>query len=139
MKLKVEHIQAAFPVTVMALIGEIDASNYMTIVEKVADLYQSGTRNLLIDLSQVPFMASSGLVAFHRVVTTMRGESPAESEKWKPMRTIAQEMQNEAGQDTCCKFLNPRPRVAQTLQVTGFDKILAIYFDREEALASFAP
>lgn len=139
MKIEVETIQAPVTVTIISLIGELDASNYLTLVEKTADLYQNGTRNLLIDLSQVPFMASSGLVAFHRVALIMRKESPTEPEdQWNPMRAIAHEVQSESGHDRHCKLLNPQSRVAQTLQVTGFDKILAIYFDREEALASFS-
>ncbi len=138
MKIEVENIQAPLPITVISLVGELDASNYLALVEKVTDLYQNSTRNLLIDLSQVPFMASSGLVAFHRVALIMREESPIEPEgQWNPMRAIAHELENESGHDRHCKLLNPQSRVAQTLQVTGFDKILAVFFDRKEALASF--
>ena len=139
MEIEVATIQEIVPVTIISLIGELDASNYLTLVEKVSALYENGTRNLLIDLSQVPFMASSGLVAFHRVALIMREELPTEpQEQWNPMRVIAQEVQSERGPDRHCKLLNPQFRVAQTLQVTGFDKVLAVYFDRKEALASFA-
>ncbi len=138
MKIEVEFVQVPIPVTVIVPIGELDASNYTILVEKVSDLYQSGTRNLLIDLSRVPFMASSGLVAFHRVALIMREDSPIElQDQRNPMRAIAQEVQSKRGHDHHCKLLNPQARVAQTLQVTGFDKILAVYFDRKEALESF--
>ncbi len=139
MKIEVEFIQVPTPVTVISLIGELDASNYTILVEKASDLYQSGTRNLLIDLSQMPFMASSGLVAFHRVALIMREEYPTEPhEQWNPMQAIAHEVHSKSGHDHHCKLLNPQSRVTQTLQVTGFDKILAVYFDKKEALASFS-
>ena len=138
MQIEVEHITVPPPITIVSLFGELDASNYMTLVDKVAELYREGTRNLLIDLSEMPFMASSGLVAFHRVALIMREESPVEPEdQWNPMRAIANDMQNDSGHDRHCKLLNPQSRVAQTLQVTGFDKILAVYFDRETAINSF--
>jgi len=138
MDIEVEQIQTPLPITVLSLIGELDASNYLTLVGEVEALYQNGVRNLLIDLSRVPFMASSGLVAFHQVALIMRGESTAPpDEKWNPMRAIAHEVQSKSSQNHHCKLINPQPRVAQTLQVTGFDKILAVFFNREEAVASF--
>ncbi|MCA9921325.1 MAG: STAS domain-containing protein [Anaerolineales bacterium] len=138
MEMRVEHIQSETAVTILSLVGELDASNYLALVEKVAALYQTGSRNLLIDLSELTFMASSGLVAFHRVALIMRGAvDDPNKEGWNPMRAIAHEVKNEADHDNHCKLLNPQPRVAQTLQVTGFDKIMTIYFDRDAAITSF--
>ena len=53
------------PVQVMSLSGELDASNYLDVIERVRQLYEGGTRQLVIDLSNVSFLSSSGLVALH--------------------------------------------------------------------------
>jgi anti-anti-sigma factor len=65
MQTRVDRVDAGVPVTVMALDGELDASNYLRLVDDVRELYASGTRNLLLDLADLSFIASSGLVALY--------------------------------------------------------------------------
>ena len=40
------------PVTVVALDGELDASNYQQVIEVVRDAYANGARGLVFDFSQ---------------------------------------------------------------------------------------
>ena len=76
----VEHVEARVPVTVVALDGELDASNFERLIEEVRGLYAAGDRTLLLDLSGLTFMASSGLVALHTIVLVMQGEEPQDPE-----------------------------------------------------------
>lgn len=139
MKISVENVEATVPVTVMSLEGELDASSYLDVIDKARSLYQAGTRDLLLDLSNMSFMASSGLVSLHSVALIMRGEEPPDPEAgWGAFRAVASDMEQAVGHEAHCKLLNPQPRVVKTLQTTGFDKILAIYTDRQAALVSFS-
>ena len=76
----VEQASGRVPITVVALDGELDASNFTALIEQVRGLYDAGTRHLLLDLTGLRFMASSGLVALHSIVRLMHGEPPPDPE-----------------------------------------------------------
>jgi anti-anti-sigma regulatory factor len=116
--------------------GEVDASNYQHLVAQAQEAYQSGARSILIDLSEVPFMASSGLVALHNIAVLMRGETPADpSAGWGAIRAIDRDL--ERGPQQRVKLLNPQPRVDRVLEMAGFKRLFELYNDQETAVASF--
>lgn len=138
MNITVEQIQAKTPITIMHLQGELDASCYMDVIEKAREMYQIGTRNLLLDLSEMPFMSSSGLVSLHNIAMLMRGETPPDPEAgWGAMHTMADTVEGAGGYERHCKLLSPHPRVEKTLAITGFNNIFEVFTDREQAIASF--
>ena len=63
----VEEATGRVPITIVALVGELDASNFERFTEDVQALYEAGARNLLIDLTDLTFLASSGLVALSSI------------------------------------------------------------------------
>ena len=67
MNMTVDHAQGPAPVTILGLDGDLDASNFKEVIVKAQELYSAGTEYLLIDMSDVPFMSSAGLVALHSV------------------------------------------------------------------------
>ena len=136
MDLTVEQTQSHVPVTILGLHGDLDATNFEAVIAKARELYKGGTRHLLLDLSDVPFMGSSGLIALHSIVMLMQGEEPPDPEYgWQAFHDMDRDL--EAGPQQCVKLLNPRPRVQQTLEVTGMHDFFATYSDRQAALASF--
>lgn len=137
MSTKVDRIEAGVPVTVMALDGELDASNYLRLVDDVRDLYASGTRNLLIDLADLTFIASSGLVALYSVVQVMNGEEPPDPEYgWGAMREVSRGVEDGHVQ-TAVQLCGAQPPVAEVLQRTGLDRLFRIHPDRESAVAGY--
>lgn len=123
-------------ITVLSLSGELDASNYLQVINTVRDLYNGGSRALLLDLTNVTFLSSSGLVALHSIAMLMRGETPPDPEAgWSTFHAVASDI--ERGSNTCCRLLNPQPRVRKTLDMTGFSDYLHIYDDLDTALAAF--
>jgi anti-anti-sigma regulatory factor len=139
MNFSVEQVEAAVPVTVMGLEGELDASCYLDVIERAKSLYEAGTRNLLLDLSGMSFMGSSGLVSLHSVALIMRGQQPPDpGSGWSAFHAIADDLERGTGHEVHCKLLNPQPRVVKTLTTAGFDKLLAVYTDRQTALESFS-
>lgn len=138
MNLSVEQITANKPVTVLKIQGELDGSSYLNLIQEAQSLYTAGSRHLLLDLSEMTFMSSAGLVGLHSVVMVMRGQEPPNMEGgWSVIHEISHDVSNSSGQDITCKLLQPQPRVQKTLSMTGFDNILEIHTDRETAVASF--
>jgi anti-anti-sigma regulatory factor len=136
MDIIVSQAEGRVPVTIMALQGELDASNYLDVVARAEDLYEAGTRDLLVDLTDLSFMASSGLVALHSIALIMRGEEPPDPEHgWGAFRALARD--KEGGYEPHCKLCNPQPSVAKTLKMTGFSTFLEVYTDPEAAISSF--
>jgi anti-anti-sigma regulatory factor len=138
MNLSVEQIVANKPVTVLKIQGELDGSSYLNLIQEAQSLYGAGTRHLLLDLSEMTFMSSAGLVGLHSVVMVMRGQEPPNMEGgWSVIHEISHEVSSSTDRDVTCKLLQPQPRVQKTLSMTGFDNVLEIHSDRETAVASF--
>ena len=137
MQYKVESV-ADKPITILKLIGELDASCYLEVIEKVQTLYNDGHHNIVLDLSEMPFMASSGLVSLHSIVLIMRGETPPNPEAgWQALRTMGDEVANADRKIQNCKIVAAQPRVAKTLKMTGFDNLFEQFDDQQAAIDSF--
>lgn len=63
-------------VHLITLTGELDASNFEDVIEAARAAAGAGARQLLLDLSGLGYMGSSGLVAIHSAARLMRGEEP---------------------------------------------------------------
>jgi anti-anti-sigma factor len=84
-------------VTVVALDGELDASNYEKVIDVVREAYVAGARGLVIDMAKLTFMASSGLFALHSALRIMRGETPPDPEMgWSALHQVAQDHDSAA-------------------------------------------
>jgi len=131
-------IQNGIPVTVIKLVGDLDGSNFKQVIAKVESACATGTRDLLLDLGEVNFMSSSGLVALHNIALLMRKEQlPDLSEGWSTINAIDDYVNSAGGLEKHFRLLNPQPRVAKTLQQVGFDHVFEIFTNREVALAAF--
>jgi anti-anti-sigma regulatory factor len=138
MEISTYPIADPIPVQVMTLSGELDASNYLDVIERVRELYDAGARQLVIDLSNVSFLSSSGLVALHSAALVMRGDEPPSPDLgWSAFHAIASDVEQE-GFETCCTLVNPQGRVRKSLEMTGFSAFLHIYDDVDGAVRAFA-
>jgi anti-anti-sigma factor len=136
MQMSIEQAQGKKPVTILALRGDLDASNFESVIAKAQELYSSGTRHLLLDLSELNFMSSSGLVALHSIILLMRGEkAPDPQSGWAAFHALDRE--RDSGAQPYIKLLNPQPKVLTSLRKTGMDEFFEIFTDRQAALASF--
>lgn len=137
MEMKSTPLSDSPSTVILDLDGELDASNYLDVIERVRQLYEGGTRQLVIDLSDLTFLSSSGLVALHSAALVMRGEEPPSPELgWSAFHAIASDV--ERGFETCCKLVNPQGRVRKTLEMTGFNTFLQIFDDTDAAARSFS-
>lgn len=137
MNFETDFVSASTPVTILTTHGDIDGSNYRELISFVEKLYQDGTRDLLLDLGDTPFLSSSGLVALHSITSTLNGGQPLNVEEgWSALHEMG------TGFGTVqrhIKLLNIQPRVDRTLGIAGFKAFFEIFTDREAALASFQP
>ena len=124
-------------IMILDLDGELDASNYLDVIDHVRRLYKDGARQLVLDLSDLKFLSSSGLVSLHSAALIMRGEEPPNPELgWSAFHSIAADV--ERGFETCCTLVNPQGRVRKTLEMTGFNTFLRIFDDTDAAVRSFS-
>lgn len=136
MEIVVKEAESKVPVTIMQLKGELDASCYLDVIARAQEVYDGGARQLLLDLSELTFMGSSGLVALHSIAFIMRGEEYPDPEYgWSAFRSIPE--RKEIVPEKNCKILNPQPSVNKTLERAGFTSIFEIHSDLEKAIASF--
>ncbi|MEM9777018.1 MAG: STAS domain-containing protein [Chloroflexota bacterium] len=138
LEIKIDDVPAGVPVTVMRLAGELDASCYQDVISKARSLYENGKRNLLLDLSNLSFMASSGLVSLYNLAIIMRGEQVTpEQSSWNALHEIRGQISSAMVKEQQFKLLTPQPRILKTLKMTGFDQFLDVYFEEVQAINSF--
>jgi len=135
MNMTITQEQGKVPVTIIHIQGKLDGSNYKDLIAKAQELYQGGARDMLIDLSEVEFMSSAGMVALHSIAKLLKGQKLGDEEGWSLLHSVDRE--RGSGINKQIKLLNPQPRIAQALELAGFDKLFEIHKDVKQAVASF--
>jgi anti-anti-sigma factor len=131
----VEHVDGPEPVTVLTLEGELDAAAFEGVIDTVRGMYDAGTRILVLDLTGLWFISSSGLVAIHAAMRLMRGEAAPDTEQgWVALRAVQQEA--DAGQiSTALRLVGVQDAIQKVLDRTGLGPLIPTYRDRAAALA----
>lgn len=113
MSKRVETALAA-DVRVVPVHGRIDAAAAPALAQLVRESAESGGRRIVLDLSGVTFLSSSGL---------------------RILLVLARELQTQDGELRLCAM---QPTVAEVFSLTGFTQIFTIHRTRDEALAALA-
>lgn len=136
MNISVSQAQGKVPVSVIKLDGQLDGQNFQELISKAQELFRAGERDFLLDLSDLTYISSAGLVALHSVALLARGEELPDMEGgWSAYRSMGRS--SEAGIQKHVKLLNPRSEIMGVLDMVGFSHVFEIFTDREEALNSF--
>jgi anti-anti-sigma regulatory factor len=134
LNITVEHEEGALPVAVMRLEGELDQSNYLDVVNRARELAAAGTRNVLLDLSALSYMGSSGIFALRSIAIVLSGEEPPDPEAgWGAVH----ELEGRPADTSRVKILSPQPSVDRVLERTGMKRYFETFTDRAAALAAF--
>jgi anti-anti-sigma factor len=99
-------------VVVLALSGKLDATTAKPFEEKIVGVLDSGTQRLVVDLSQMDFVSSSGLRVFFLAAKRLRSTD---------------------GKIALCSM---NDHVRQVFDLAGFSAIFSIYSSRDEAIKS---
>lgn len=124
----VSQEQGRVPVTIFRL--KDTAATEEALQTQAEEAFKAGMQNLLLDLTDVPYISSSGLRALHHVYMLLR--SPEEDDQ-----AVRKGIAAGTYKSTHLKLLNPSKNVLKALNVSGFDMFLEIYTDLAEAVASF--
>jgi anti-anti-sigma regulatory factor len=134
MGMTVEQAEGAVPVTILSVHGDLDAASFEALIARGRELYASGTRALVVDLTDLRYMGSSGLVALHSLALLLGGQEPPDPEAgWAAFREVG-----SAGASGQVRIANPQPQVDRTLERTGMKQLFEVHADRESAVSSFA-
>lgn len=130
MDITVSYEQGRVPVTVFHLKGDLTAENQLR--ERAKQAYEDGTRNLLLDLTEVPYISSSGLRALHHIYMLLRTDAPEESDQAAKAGILAGTFTSPH-----LKLLNPSKNAEKVLSLAGYDTFLEIHRDLRKAIDSF--
>jgi len=131
MEIKVSIHQAREPIAIMQVRGDINASNFLQVVEKADELYGNPARNLILDLSEVPSISSTGVVGIHKIALIYSGVPQDVEENENPDFTHVSTARKHI------RLLNPQPEVEKTLEKSGMKLFFKIFNNIEDALKSF--
>lgn len=131
MEINVTYHQGKESIAIMHLQGDINASNFIQVSDKAQELYMNPARNLIIDLSDVSSISSTGLAAIHKIALLYSGVPQQVEQGANPDFTHSSNARKYV------KLLNPQPDVEKTLEGAGLKLFFKIYKDLDSALASF--
>jgi anti-anti-sigma regulatory factor len=136
MNMTVTQEKGRVPVAVLALAGQLDGQNFNEVIAKARELYQSGAKDILLDLSDLTFISSAGLVALHTIALMLRGESlPDPEQGWAALKSM--DRSRDVGIQQHLKLLNPRPEIVGVLDMVGFSQFFQAFTDLQQAVQSF--
>jgi anti-anti-sigma factor len=95
---------------VLALSGKLDATSAKTFEDRILGVINSGIQRLVVDLSQLEYVSSSGLRVFLLAAKRLRATD---------------------GKVVLCGLQH---HVWQVFELAGFSSILSIYGSRDEAI-----
>ena len=136
MEIKVSQEKGKVPVSVVHIKGDLDASSYLELVNTAQNLYNTGVRSLLLNLSGLAFISSAGLASLHIVTKLFRGEKADPQDGWGTYKEI--DRNRESGMQKHVKLFNPSPEVDNVLDTVGFKQFFEVYTDLNKAIQSFS-
>ncbi|MCB0118699.1 MAG: STAS domain-containing protein [Anaerolineales bacterium] len=123
-------------VTIMHLLGDVDSSNYTEVIIKAQEAYDDGARNLLLDLTKVPYVSSAGLMALHTLARIYSGQSIKGKDGGRPTFRAINPKEDATAREHV-KLLGPQAAVEQVLDVIGLKQFFEIFTDLDTAVKSF--
>lgn len=123
---------ARVPVTILHPLGEIDSSNYRTFQSISDETISKGSRYLLIDMAETPYISSAGLRVIHTLFNKLR-----DLHKDVNDQELQKKMSAGAYRSPYLKVANLSPRVREAFELSGFDVYIETHEDLATALQSF--
>lgn len=132
MQIEVSEKQGKVPVTVFHISGDIDANTFESFQAQAEASIESGTHNLLLDMTKVKYISSAGMRAVHAIFTKLQNISGEGNEE-----NMAAGIRAGTFKSPYLKLLNPSRDALTALQHAGFDMFLDTFDDLDKAIASY--
>jgi len=136
MELTVSIRQADEPIAIMQIKGDINASNFLDVVNKAQELYNNPAHNLIIDLSEVTSVSTTGLVALHKIALVYSGV-PQDIDQDAATKDRRPDFTHSSNARKFVKLLSPQPEVDKALEKAGMKLFFKVFKDLESAIESF--
>ena len=130
MHVSVDQAQGAVPVTIFRITGAVIDNQELEARAQTA--YANGARNIVLDLTDVPYMATAGLRALHAMFTLLRADTPEESDDATQTGIAAGTFVSPH-----LKLVKPSAHVLEVLKAAGYDMFLEIHRDLNQSVATF--
>jgi anti-anti-sigma factor len=127
--INVSQVQDPVQVTIFHLSGHLHGETELQLADQARQAYESGARNLLLDLSGLEVLTSAGLRA---ILNTFKLFTP------KTDRDMIRQHGDEPYKSPYFKMVCPNPQIYYVLNISGFLQNILIYNDIDEAIASFS-
>jgi anti-anti-sigma factor len=128
MEINISQDQGKVPVTVIKVKGNITSGGELQ--EKAEEVHEAGIHHILLDLSEVPYMSSSGLRAIHHIFSLLRTHGESDQATIAGIAAGTYLSPN-------LKLYKPNKHVAEVLKTAGYDMFLEIHTNYKKAIASF--
>ena len=136
MEITISQEQGRVAVAVIKAAGQLDGQTYQRLIDKAREAYEGGVRDILLDLSELTYISSAGLVSLHTIALMTRGEAvPNPEQGWSTLKSM--DKSRDGGVQKHVKLLNPRPEVLNVLEMVGFKDFFEIFDDQQKAVESF--
>lgn len=136
MEITVSKEQGQVPVTILRVSGHLDGQTYQDLIGKAREEYEAGARSFLLDLGDLTYISSAGLVSLHTIALLLRGKPlPDPEHGWSALKSM--DSTRDGGTQKNLKLLNPRPEVTSVLDMVGFSAFFEVFTDRRKAVESF--
>jgi len=132
MEITISKVQAKSPITVMRLDGNLDSISADQFDNKLAELINEGTSDLVIDLSEVKFLSSAGIRSINESFYALH---PYDKQEFK--EKISPGIRKGTYTAPHLKLVNPSKQVRKTLTMVGIDMYIEIFDTEKDAINSF--
>ena len=132
MEIRVWQAEARVPVAVFKITGELNADTSGELDAEARKVIDSGTHDLLLDLSSVPYVSSYGIRTLSEIFSWLRKGAPGEDDA-----ALDKGLRDGTFKSGHLKLLSPTPQVRRVLNLSGVDMFLETFDDLDAALASF--
>ena len=122
------QIQGEVSVTILHLNGQLDRITSHQILDRARQAHEDGAKHLVLDLSSVDMLTSSGLLAIQSVFKLFTPQSDME---------IMHQHHEEPYKSPYLKLVCPNPQIYYVLNIAGFLQNLLIFNNMDEAVKSF--
>ena len=136
MEIKVSQEQGRVTIAVLQPFGHLDGQTYQNLIDKARKAFDAGAHHILLDLSELTYISSAGLVSLHTIALMTRGEDlPYPEQGWSALKSM--EHSRDGGLQKNLKLLNPRPEIISVLDMVGFSAFFEVFTDKQKAIDSF--
>ena len=132
MEINITYDNSRVPVTIFHITGDIDAATHEQLGNAARQAIDSGTRCLLLDLKDVPYVSSYGVRTLTDIFNWLRDCDAGEDDA-----ALSKGLREGNFRSHRLKLANLNPQVARTLKTMGVDMYIDILPDTRQALAAF--